>query len=94
MATLGTTFTGIYLAMPAKTKGKESGPPINAASKDEEKFIQYVGSFIQGLSAKPLVRSSLPLLQRLHEECEWRRSKGTGQIMIRSQASVGDAVDF
>lgn len=41
MTTLGTTFAGIYLAMPAKTKAKESGPPINAASKDEEKFIQY-----------------------------------------------------
>ena len=41
MATLGTTFAGVYLAMPAKTKEKESGPPINAASKDEEKFIQY-----------------------------------------------------
>ncbi|KAI4250478.1 MAG: hypothetical protein L6R40_000076 [Gallowayella cf. fulva] len=40
MATLGTTFAGIYLAMPSKTKEKESGPPINAASKDEEKFIQ------------------------------------------------------
>lgn len=41
MTTLGTTFAGIYLAMPAKTKEKESGPPINAASKDEEAFIQY-----------------------------------------------------
>ncbi|KAL8938510.1 MAG: hypothetical protein Q9211_003169 [Gyalolechia sp. 1 TL-2023] len=40
MATLGTTFAGIYLAMPAKTKEKEAGPPINAASKDEEAFIQ------------------------------------------------------
>ncbi|KAL8809866.1 MAG: hypothetical protein Q9223_002890 [Gallowayella weberi] len=39
MATLGTTFTGIYFAMPSKTKEKETGPPINAASKDEEKFI-------------------------------------------------------
>ncbi|KAL9589008.1 MAG: hypothetical protein Q9203_002202 [Teloschistes exilis] len=39
MATLGTTFAGIYLAMPSKTKEKEKGPPINAASKDEEKFI-------------------------------------------------------
>lgn len=28
--------------MPAKTKEKEKGPPINAASKDEEKFILYV----------------------------------------------------
>lgn len=41
MTTLGTMFAGVYLAMPAKTKEKDSGPPINAASKDEEKFIQY-----------------------------------------------------
>ncbi|KAL8677694.1 MAG: hypothetical protein Q9186_005907 [Xanthomendoza sp. 1 TL-2023] len=41
MATLGTTFTGIYFAMPAKTKEKETGPSINAASKDEEKFILF-----------------------------------------------------
>ncbi|KAL8698377.1 MAG: hypothetical protein Q9201_006612 [Fulgogasparrea decipioides] len=40
MTTLGTTFALIYLATPAKTKQKETGPPINAASKDEEKFIQ------------------------------------------------------
>ncbi|KAI4206301.1 MAG: hypothetical protein LQ346_001126 [Caloplaca aetnensis] len=40
MATLGTTFVATYLAMPSKTNEKEAGPPINAASKDEEKFIQ------------------------------------------------------
>ena len=28
--------------MGGKTKAKESGPPINATSKDEEAFIQYV----------------------------------------------------
>ena len=42
MATLGTTFAGIALAMGGKEKSKEQGPPINAASKDEEQFIQYV----------------------------------------------------
>ncbi|PGH30074.1 hypothetical protein GX50_07179 [[Emmonsia] crescens] len=41
MATLGTTFLGTYLAMPAKTD-KKQGPPIKASSKDEEQFIQYV----------------------------------------------------
>lgn len=46
MATLGTTFVATYLAMPAKTQGKEAGPPINAASKDEEKFIQYAARFL------------------------------------------------
>ncbi|KAL8731547.1 MAG: hypothetical protein Q9181_004268 [Wetmoreana brouardii] len=40
MATLGTAFGLIYVFTPAKTKQKEAGPPINAASKDEEKFIQ------------------------------------------------------
>ncbi|KAL8848018.1 MAG: hypothetical protein Q9221_006923 [Calogaya cf. arnoldii] len=40
LATLGTTFAGAYLAMPSKTKEKETGPTINAGSKDEEKFIQ------------------------------------------------------
>lgn len=42
MATLGTTFAGAALAMGGKEKVKEKGPPINAASKDEEQFIQYV----------------------------------------------------
>ncbi|KAL9006252.1 MAG: hypothetical protein Q9188_001024 [Gyalolechia gomerana] len=51
MATLGTTFAGIYLAMPAKTKEKEAGPPINAASKDEEAFIQYADTFSSSCSA-------------------------------------------
>ena len=42
MATLGTTFAGAALAMGGKEKAKEKGPPINAANKDEEQFIQYV----------------------------------------------------
>jgi len=40
MATLGTMFGGVALAMGGKTKAKEQGPPINATSTDEEKFIQ------------------------------------------------------
>ncbi len=40
MATLGTTFVGAALAMGGKEKSKDQGPPINATSKDEEKFIQ------------------------------------------------------
>lgn len=42
MATLGVTFAGGALAMGGKEKAKEQGPPINATSKDEEQFIQYV----------------------------------------------------
>ena len=42
MITLGTTFSAIALAMGGKKKDKEQGPPINAGSKDEEAFIQFV----------------------------------------------------
>lgn len=48
MATLGTTFGLIALAMGGKEKAaKEQGPPINAASKDEEAFIQFVHPLLQ-----------------------------------------------
>jgi len=40
MATLATLFGGAAIAMGGKEKAKEQGPPINAQSKDEEKFIQ------------------------------------------------------
>ena len=42
MATLGTAAVGITFAMSGKEKAKEQGPPINAGSKDEEQFIEYV----------------------------------------------------
>lgn len=42
MITLGTAFGGIALAMGGKKKDKEQMPPINAGSKDEEAFIQFV----------------------------------------------------
>ncbi|KAL8732046.1 MAG: hypothetical protein Q9166_002998 [cf. Caloplaca sp. 2 TL-2023] len=78
LTTLGTTFAGIYLAMPAKTKVKESGPPINAASKDEEKFIQYADIPRPVAQRLPFLKMSLRILQRLPEECErwWGESKG------------------
>lgn len=41
MATLGTLFVGSWAAMGGSKKSTQ-GPPINATSKDEEKFIQYV----------------------------------------------------
>lgn len=44
MVPLGTTFGGAYLAMSGgkKPDQKAKGPPINAGSEDEEKFIKYV----------------------------------------------------
>lgn len=42
MLTLGTTFAGSYLALRGGPKDKKPSPPINATSKDEEAFIQYV----------------------------------------------------
>ena len=42
MLTLGTTFIGTAYAMSGEKKAKEQGPPINAGSKDEEQFIQYI----------------------------------------------------
>ena len=42
MATLGTFFTGGYLFSGGSKKPAQQTPPINASSKDEENFIQYV----------------------------------------------------
>ena len=43
MGVLGTTFAGAFFAMSGGDKKKtEQGPPVNASSKDEEKFIKYV----------------------------------------------------
>lgn len=42
MATLGTLFGGIGIAMRKDPAQKPTQPPINASSKDEEAFIQYV----------------------------------------------------
>ncbi|KAI9893268.1 MAG: hypothetical protein M1814_000397 [Vezdaea aestivalis] len=49
MATLGTTFTIAALAMGGKKADKASGPPIQAQSGDEEKFIR---DFIQNAEAE------------------------------------------
>ena len=43
MATLGVTFGGVFLATRGGgEKTKERGPLINASTKEEETFIQYV----------------------------------------------------
>jgi F-type H+-transporting ATPase subunit k len=48
MATLGSIFAGSWAAMGGGEKPKTAqGPPINASSKDEENFIQYVLRYIR-----------------------------------------------
>jgi F-type H+-transporting ATPase subunit k len=43
MLTLGSLFVGSAYAMSGEDKKKkDQGPPINASSKEEENFIQYV----------------------------------------------------
>ena len=42
MATLGTLFGGVALYPAGKKQGPANTPPMNAGSKDEEAFIQYV----------------------------------------------------
>lgn len=43
IATLSTMFVGTWMMTGgSKQKAAEKGPPINATSKDEENFIQYV----------------------------------------------------
>ncbi|KAI4148193.1 MAG: hypothetical protein LQ340_005189 [Diploschistes diacapsis] len=43
MWTLGLAAVGGYYGMSGGEKKKEQGPPINATSPDEEKFIKCVG---------------------------------------------------
>jgi hypothetical protein len=42
MATLGTMGAISFLSMGGSKAKKTQGPPINAQSPDEEKFIKYV----------------------------------------------------
>ncbi|CRG91460.1 hypothetical protein PISL3812_08509 [Talaromyces islandicus] len=49
MGVLGTTFAGAFLALGGGDKKKtEQGPPVNASSKDEEKFIQDFLKSVEG----------------------------------------------
>lgn len=41
MSTLGVMFGGTALAMRGGEKKTQTTPPLNAESKDEEKFIQF-----------------------------------------------------
>ncbi|GAB1199730.1 hypothetical protein APSETT444_009087 [Aspergillus pseudonomiae] len=42
MGVLGSLFGGVYLATRGGSQPKQAAPPIQASSKDEETFIQYV----------------------------------------------------
>jgi F-type H+-transporting ATPase subunit k len=42
MGVLGSLFGGVFLATRGGDKQKQTTPPIQASSKDEETFIQYV----------------------------------------------------
>jgi hypothetical protein len=46
MAVMGTMFGGIFLSTRGGGQKKQATPPIQASSKDEEKFIQYVASML------------------------------------------------
>lgn len=58
MATLGSIFAGSWLAAGGGEKPKTAqGPPINASSKDEENFIQYVPALPNGPSQPRILRT-------------------------------------
>lgn len=42
MGVLGSLFGGVFLATRGGGEKKQATPPIQAESKDEETFIQYV----------------------------------------------------
>ena len=65
MATLGTLFAGSAYALGGEKKAKQEGPPINAQSTEEEKFIQYVAG-VHRLCGLMLT----PAIQGLYKECE------------------------
>ena len=76
MATLGTLFAGSAWALGGEKKAKQEGPPINAQSTEEEKFIQFVAmvhllvrfnadfSCSETLSRMPMQRSKKPNIRR------------------------------
>lgn len=47
MGVLGTMFGGVFLLSGGSKKVAQQGPPINASSKGEEDFIQYVHGIMQ-----------------------------------------------
>ena len=70
MATLGTLFAGSALALGGGQKAKQEGPPINAQSTEEEKFIQFV-TMVHCLYGSMLTSA----VQRVYKECQCRGAK-------------------
>lgn len=54
MGVLGTMFSGIFLLSGGSSKAVQQSPPIKAASRGEEDFIQYVQDI--NTAAKPDLR--------------------------------------
>lgn len=65
-------FVGSWAMMGGKKTETSKGPPLNASSKDEENFIQYV--LVYRRSHKKLRGAGLEeektdtIIQRIHEE--------------------------
>lgn len=87
MATLGTTFAGAYLAMPSKSGEKETRPPINAASKDEEKFIQYANLLLPAGQHLRILEYRLPYPQGLFKERQRWGAEGK-RVMRRTRRGL------
>lgn len=82
MATLGVMFGGSAFAMRGGSKPEAKTPPINAESKDEEKFIQF--------SLSPFTCDShLTNLQGIHAASRTRRKEG--QILDLFSRSIHKA---
>ena len=46
MGVLGTMFGGVFLLSGGSSKAVQQSPPIKAASRGEEDFIQYVATTV------------------------------------------------
>ncbi|KAK5957347.1 hypothetical protein OHC33_001720 [Knufia fluminis] len=60
MATLGVMFGGSWAAIRGGSKAPQSTPPINAGSKDEEKFIQEFLQSVEQEDKKAKIEGKQP----------------------------------
>ncbi|KAK5093950.1 hypothetical protein LTR70_004476 [Exophiala xenobiotica] len=60
MATLGVLFGGSWAATRGGSKAPQSTPPINAGSKDEEKFIQEFLQSVEQEDKKAKIEGKQP----------------------------------